>query len=115
MADQTIQLIRYPFGAADVQSLAYAAAIAANVNNTETLLNLAQLVGNATLNLTVHAEMTVGAKLTVKVSVDGTNRTLTHGTGLTGAATVLTANKQYQLTYKYDGSKFALASTQLLN
>lgn len=107
--------IRYPFGKADSQSLAYAAAIAAPINNNETLLNIAQMTGAATLNLTVNAEMDLCANLTVKVSVDGTNRVLTPGTGMTGAAQTLTANKSYSLTYKFDGSNFVHQATQLIN
>ena len=109
------ELIVWPFGEADAQNKAYAAAIAAEIKNTKTILTLAQMTGNATLNLDVHAEMKKGAALHVKVSVDGTNRTLTPGTDMTGVATVLTANKSYMLTYVFDGVNFVHSATQILN
>lgn len=107
--------IRWPFGAAEKTSVAFAAVMAATINNSKTVLTLAQMTAAATLNLTINSEMEVGAELIIKVSVDGTNRVLTHGTGFTGAATTLTASKSYCLTYVYDGSTYLLKSTQLLN
>lgn len=107
--------VKYPFGAADTLSAAYAATIAVAIDNTETVLTIAQLTGAATLNLTNNAELKAGNRLTILVSVDGTNRVLTHGTGLTGAATTLTASKSYALSYVFDGSTFTLTGVQLLN
>lgn len=109
------ELIKFPFGAADKISKDYGAAVAATIKNTKTIVTIGQLTGNCTLNLDNHAEMPVGAELHVKTSVDGTNRTLTPGTGITGAATVLTANKSYMLTYIFDGANFVHAATQILS
>jgi hypothetical protein len=107
--------VRYPFGKAESQSLSYAAAIAASVNNSKTLLTIAQMTGAATLNLTVNSEMELGAELLIKTSVDGTNRVLTPGTGMTGLAQTLLANKSYLLVYKFDGSNYIHSGTTLLN
>lgn len=107
--------VKYPFGKADSLSADYAATIEVAVENQESVLTIGQLTGAATLNLDVDAEMAPGANLLIKTSVDGTNRVLTHGTGLTGAATTLTANKTYALSYKFDGSTFVHTGTQLLN
>lgn len=109
------KIVKYPFGAAEKIAKAYAAAVSAEVNNTQAQITIAQLTGACTLNLDVNSEMEQGARLTVRTSVDGTNRVLTHGTGMTGVATTLTANKSYALTYEFDGSTYVHVGTQLLN
>lgn len=109
-------VISYPFGAADVQAqVASASPIAATINNQETVLPIAQMTAAATLNLTLGAGLKAGANLTVKVSVDGTNRVLTLGTGLTGLAQTLTASKNYLLRFHYDGTTFNHVTTNPLN
>lgn len=107
--------IKYPFGPADEQSKAYASTITATITNRKTVLSLAQMTGAATLNLTVDAEVAPGDELLIKVSADGTNRTLTPGTGFTGLAQTLTANKSYTIRYEYDGSTFLHTGTTQLN
>lgn len=110
------QFVSYPFADADVKAqVASASPIAVTIQNQETVLPIAQLTGNATLNLTIGAGLRAGANLTVKTSVDGTNRTLTHGTGLTGLAQTLTANKSYIMRYYFDGTTFNHVATNLLN
>ncbi len=98
--------LRYPFGAADVQSKAYAATIAADVTNSETIINVAQLTGAATLNLTVDAEVAVGARLTVKLEADGTARTVTWGTGFTAVAYQVAISKKATASFVFDGATF---------
>ncbi len=107
--------IKYPLGVADSLAAAYAATIAASIDNNETVLTIAQMTGAATLNLTVNAEMPVGSNLAIKVSTDGTNRVLTHGTGLSGLAQTLTASKSYIIVYKFDGTNFVHVASNLLN
>ena len=102
-------------GAADQQSKAYAAVIAATIQNHLTALVLAQMTGNATVNLTVDSQMKVGAEVNVEVSADGTNRTLTPGTGMTGNAVTITASKNMLLCYYWNGSAFIHKSTMTLN
>lgn len=109
-----MQLIKYPFGLATKIVLVFAAIIAQAIDNTYTHLTLA-MTGNATLNLTPNAEMPVGSQLVIRASADGTNRTLTPGTGMTGLAVVLTANKSYNLTYEFDGATYVHVSTMQLN
>lgn len=110
-----ISYIRFPFGKAELQSLSYAAAIAASINNSRTHLTIAQLTGAATLNLTLNSEIGLGATLTVRASSDATARTLTLGTGMTGLPQVLAISKSYLMTFEFDGSTFVHASTQILN
>jgi hypothetical protein len=107
--------IKYPFGPADNLLVGYAAAIAATIENNETVLTIGQMTGGATLNLTIDSEMVRGANLTVKVSADGTGRVLTFGTGMTGNAYTVTANKSATLTFKYDGSTFVNTGAILNN
>jgi len=111
----TLKRDNYPFGKADVISKAYGAAIAVDIDINETILTIGQMTGNATLNLTVRSEVLEGSNLTIKVSTDGSNRTLTPGTGMSGLAQVLTANKSYALSYKFDGTNFVHQATQILN
>jgi hypothetical protein len=107
--------VKWPWGAADSIAAAFSATIAATIANTKTLLTIAQLTGAATLNLTVSAEQAIGDELLVKTSVDGTGRTLTLGTSMSGLAQALTANKSYLLTFVFDGTNFVHKSTNLLN
>lgn len=94
MADK----IMWPAGKADVQSPAYAAAIAVDITNRKTLLKLA-LTGNATLNLTIDAEISrassAGAQLQIEVTSDGTARTLTLGAGIDGPNIVGVISKTF--------------------
>ncbi|HRG59854.1 MAG TPA: hypothetical protein PK323_12935, partial [Bacteroidia bacterium] len=98
--------IKYPMGAADQQSKAYAAVIAATITNHLTALVIAQMTGAATLNLTVDAQMKVGAEVNIEVSADGTNRAFTPGSGMTGNAVTITASKNMLLCYYWNGTAF---------
>jgi len=108
-------IILWPFGPVDVQTKDYAATIAATIVNNKTEVTLAQLGGAATLNLTLSDKITKGADLTIRVSVDGTNRVLTSGTKMTGLAQTLLSSKSYLLKYEYDGTNFVHVGTTLLN
>jgi redox-regulated HSP33 family molecular chaperone len=113
MADQ---FVSYPFADADVKAqVASASPIAVTIQNQETVLPIAQLAAAATLNLTIGAGLKAGANLTVRTSVDGTNRVLTLGTGMTGLAQTLLANKSYIMRFFFDGTTFVHVATNLLN
>lgn len=107
--------ISHPFGPADVQSLAYAATIAATITNAKTILNVAQMTGAATLNLTIDPDLQAGAELLVKCQSDGTARDLTPGTGMTGTAIAGAISKTKYASYVYDGSTFVHVGTQQVN
>ncbi len=109
------KLVKFPFGKADKKSVNYAAAMAVDIDNMETVLTIGQMTGAGTLNLNNASEIEAGANLLIKVSVDGTNRVLTPGTGMTGKAETLTANKSYAISCKHDGSAFVVQSVFLLN
>ncbi len=109
-------IIHWPFGPADKQAAkAYSATIAATIKNDKTIVPIEQLTGAATLNLTVSDRINIGATLVILTSVDGTNRTLTPGTKMTGTAQTLTASKNYRLEYEWDGTTFNHVVTTLLN
>jgi bifunctional DNase/RNase len=86
-------VISYPFGAADVQSKAYAATIAATIANQKTIVVIAELTGAVTLNATLSAELKAGAELVVVVDTDATPRTLTLGTGFEAQAIAIELEK----------------------
>ena len=104
----------FPFGPATVVTLASAATVAATVNNTVTVINLA-LETACTLNLTLGAGLKPGSMLYVNVGSDGTARNLTPGTGMTGTAVAGTINKKKIATYVYDGSTFKHIGTQQID
>lgn len=104
----------FPFGPASTATLTSAATIAASVNNTVTILTVA-LDTNATLNLTVAADTRVGSLLFVRASSDGTARSLTPGTGMTGTAISGTISKTKIISFVYDGTAFRHTGTQQID
>lgn len=86
----------------------YAATLAVEIKQMNTFLQPAQLTGATTINLTIDAQVTPGAKLHLKLSADGTQRVATIGTGFDAAAPDLTvgANATVFKSYVYDGTAF---------
>lgn len=105
---------QYPEGPATELAVAAAATMAVTVNNQETVITISQMTAPGTLNLTLDSVKT-GANLLVKVSADGTGRTLTFGTNMTAVAYAIGASKSVAITFKYDGSKFIHVGTTVLN
>lgn len=79
--------ISFPFGNANVQSLAYAAVQNVTIKNHMTILDFASLTGASTLNLTIQAGMRDGARLLLKVPAGGLFD-LTLGAGIDGPVIV---------------------------
>lgn len=98
--------VLFPF--AEKQEPAYAATITASIKQMDTFIQPAQLTGNATLNLTIDSQVTPGARLYLKLSADGTNRTVALGTGFDSSAAdvTVTASTVVNKTYVYDGTAF---------
>jgi hypothetical protein len=107
MADHVL----WPFGAADVQTPAFAATIAVDIKDRMTILAPAILTGNTTLNLTVDPELTAGALLLVKVKTTATETT-TFGTGIDSAVVTGAAGKTWTQLFVYDGALFVPAGTK---
>lgn len=84
--------IQFPWGKADVQSLAYAATQAVTIKNAMTILDFAILTGATTLNITLAEGLRNGARLLVKVPATATE-VVTLGTAIDGPNIVGVAGK----------------------
>lgn len=102
--------VLFPFS--EKQTPDYAATIAATVKQMDTFIQPAELTGNVTLNLTIDGQVTAGAKLHLKLDADGTNRTVTLGTGFDASAAdiTVTANTVVFKSFVYDGAAFVPVS-----
>ncbi|HAQ21115.1 MAG TPA: hypothetical protein DCR40_18060 [Prolixibacteraceae bacterium] len=96
------------FPIAEVQVPAYAATLAVTIKQMETFLQPATLTGAVTINVTVDAQVTPGAKLHLKLTADGTQCIATIGTGFDAAAPDLTVaiSSTVFKSYTYDGTAF---------
>lgn len=104
------QEIGFPFGAADVQTPAYAATITATITDLLTIINPATLTGALTLNLTLDQGIRAGCRILVKALSDGTARTITFGTGFTSPTLAGVISKTKTMEFVYDGSSFVPTS-----
>ena len=98
--------INSPFGAADIQSPAYAATLAATITNKGTILKPGTLTGAMTINLTLDAALKGGEELLLELTADGTNRVVTFGTGFLMVALTVTASKTFAIQFTFDGTQF---------
>jgi len=97
--------VLFPFS--EKQAPAYAATLAVAVKQMDTFLQPETLTGAATVNLTIDAQVTPGAKLHLKLTADGTNRAVTLGTGFAGLASVsVKASTTACILFVYDGAAF---------
>lgn len=96
------------------QEPAYGATLAVTLKHMETVLQPAQLTGNATINLTINSQVTRGAKLYLKVSADTSDRTVVLGTGFDAAIAdiVVPAGRTLFRTFIYDGTSFVAANEE---
>ncbi|MCO5253627.1 MAG: hypothetical protein M9892_04580 [Bacteroidetes bacterium] len=116
MADKHVsQKVQYPWGEVSKIPVTAGATMSATVWNNKTQIDISEMAAAGTLNLAIDPAVRVGAQLRVKVSADGTNRTLTLGTGLEGNALTVSAGKKFNLLFEFDGEKFSQVSTQQLN
>ncbi len=105
--------VLFPFH--DKQEPAYAAVLAVSITQMETFLQPEELTGNATINLTVDASVTRGAKLYVKMEADDQgDKTVALGTGFDADAAdeVVASDSVKFATYVYDGVAFVPASSE---
>lgn len=110
-------VIQFPWGNASSQAPAYAASIAIVVDNTKTFVKPGTLTGNLAVTCSFKSGITpiVGSELHLDVTADGTNRTVTPGSGFVGTAQTITASKRVILTFVYNGTAFLLAGSNQLN
>jgi hypothetical protein len=92
----------------EVQSPAFAATLPVTIKQMTTILKPGTLTGAVTINLTLDAQLTAGAKLHIKATADGTNRVITLGTGFDAASTAITvtASTCFCRSFVYDGTAF---------
>lgn len=93
----------------------YAATIAATIVATNTEIDIAELTGAATLNLTLHSQLELGNILVVKAKSDTTARDITLGTGFLGTKIAGVISKTKVATFWFDGSAFVHLSTNQLD
>jgi len=106
-ADSKIEVV---FPTSEKQTVAPAAVIEVDVERTSTVVDLGELAEAATLNLTIGADVPVGAVLVVKAKSDATARDITLGTGLTGPAISGVISKTKSMSFIYDGISFIAMS-----
>ena len=111
-SDRTVQ---YPSGDTETIPVTAAGTMAAEVKNSETIIEITEMSAPGTLNLTVNDAVRKGSNLTVKAISDGTGRTLTFGTGMVGVAFAITASKTAVFSFKHDGTDFVNTSAILIN
>lgn len=97
--------MKYRIDSSVVIAPASAAAIEINPTESRTIVKL-DLDTNATLNIGAAAKSVPGDELIVKVSSDTTARSLTPGTGMTGAAISGVISKTKTQLFVYDGDSF---------
>lgn len=104
--------VRFPFADADVIALSATGAQAISIVNDMTIIDgvTTEGTGNRTLNLTIDALVTIGARIFLKAKTNGTETTI-FGTGMSGATITGVAGKTKCVEFVYDGSKFVEAGT----
>ncbi len=100
------EAVSWPFGKADVQTKAYAATIAVTVKNRFTIVVFDTLTGDATLNVTAHAQCEEGHILVLQVPAQTDGFDLTLGTGIDAPAIVGVTGKTKTQAFVYNGSIF---------
>ena len=110
-ADADAQVNEVLFPLSEKQTPDYAAAIEVAVTQMETFVQPAELTGNVALTADIDENVTAGAKMYLKLDADGTNRTVTPGSGFDASApaVTVTADTVKFLTYVYDGTAFVPA------
>lgn len=98
--------VLFPLG--QLQAPEYGATLAVTVTQFETFLQPEELEGNATINLTIDDQVTLGAKLHLKLDADASARTVTLGTGFsdTPATIVVAATTVAYVSFVFDGTSF---------
>ena len=105
----TTDTIRYPFGAADVQTVnAATGTLTPAIANSKTLLVYTAPAGALTLNLALNENLQAGDELVIDVTQTATGRNVTLGTGFDAAAPDLTgvASDRDVITCVFDGTAF---------
>jgi hypothetical protein len=105
------QEVLFPFG--EKKEPAFAAVLAVTIKQMDTILQPGALTADMTINLTLDAQLSIGARLHVKLkeAANAANRTVTLGTGFDADASdvVVTQNTSEFRTFIFDGVAFTPA------
>jgi hypothetical protein len=103
--------IKAPFGAVDTATLSATGAQAITIANQVTYVDGVTTVatGNRTLNLTISAEVTAGARIFIAAKTTGTETTIA-GTGITMPTITGGAGKTKVTELFYNGTGFVATS-----
>lgn len=94
--------IKAPFGAIDRKTLtAVSNVFSYTPKNSDTELTLAAQSGNATINITIDAELVDGAKLKIN-SIGTSTETLTYGAGINAPVVTNAAGKTKCQSFTYN-------------
>lgn len=85
--------IKFPFGDADVQVLAYAANQIVTIKNNMTILDFAILTGDTELDLVIESGVGDGARILIKVPATANADDLAFGDGIDAPVLVGVAGK----------------------
>lgn len=104
--------VKWPFGLADLFALSATGAQAISIANDLTIVDGVSTIatGNRTLNLTIPADITPGARMIVKSKTTGTETTV-FGTGFIAPTITGAAGKTKTQELVYDGTNFIATST----
>jgi len=106
--------VKYPFGKADEQALTASGAQALTIFDNLTMIDGDVVIATAarTLDLTLDADLEVGAKLVIRTRTTGTEDTV-FGTGITGTTYAGVAGKIITKTATFDGTGFLVDNEQV--
>lgn len=104
-----MEIINWPQGKADKQTLPYAAVQPVTITNMFTILMFNILTGNTTLNLTIDSQVREGALLLVKIPATSNGNDVTLGSGIDAPNIVGVATKTKTQLFVYDGAVFVPA------
>lgn len=108
--------IKWPFGPADVQSFAPAAAVTLTISNQLTYANAsAAMAADMAISFVKDGQIQPGARVIVKAASDGTARAITTSTGGQGTSEGGVINKTKVLTYEFNGTAFVLMSARQID
>lgn len=111
-AVDTDKKIEVLFPSVETQTPDFAAEVAVPVTQMNTIVEVGALTGDTTINVTVDTEVTKNAEMMLKLTASGGARTVTLGTGLSGAAIVVPSGATVYALLKFDGTNFvAVTST----
>lgn len=105
--------VEVAFPTAESKVLDYKAVQEVVVERQATVIDLGELTGATTVDLTIGSDVGIGALLTIVALSDTTARAVTCGTGFLGGAIAGTISKTKAQSYIYNGTKFVPISAAI--